>query len=859
MVSARKTKARLDNKKLAELQGKNLEKQKELSLSADEARALSDELVKSTISGFEKELSKSSPAVKKLATDLSGMMKEFFIGFKQGVDAELNTFIKDTSKTLSKATDSLVESTVTTKQETLELLKEAAQPQREKLDSNLAIADVLSRKEDGADGASKKVLGKTGNLKDWLTRAGLGTIGMEGTAEKVIAERQKKEAFVKTETKLRADEFKGMDPEEVRAKLETDFKTISETTKKLKDIEEEISAYKDLGYSEEQIKTLGVGAEKENLSKTLIAADPSRLGKYKGTELPVTVAPGAISAGEAPTAPVSEETMMEQAELEKEAAKQRDNQTTLLSEIRDILKNGGSTDKAADAGGDGGISLPDLPSLPKFRLPNLGGLAKGVAKGAGSLARSAGNLLKSGVQMANAPLGGIAKIAAPLAAGMEVGEGVMDLAEGKKVEEIGQVVPEGWSKLNPFSWAMRGGMYAGEKLNQGYGAVSEKVGGSGSLGGDIFSGVEKVKGFFGGLPTIEDVKTSASNLADTGMNAVFGTKAERVARQTDRAMLEAPGAITDKIGLKELADETKRDKYIETWKKDGGYNKLSEKEKTDFDNMVTEDFSLENSKKKLSELEKTKLEISENQSKGNSAYGFVSGIQDTKNLSEEDKKKALGAVESQYTGLERGDFTDASKRIFGTLAGKAKNLFGMGVAPTLESTNVTSNTAVPTTPTNLEKTSDKSWSTAPSTVASTTSSRGAASGDMAPGDWKRMAGNKNPDGSPMTVDQINAAKAAHRVGNMSSTGENYLQEAAIAKENGVSKPLPTSVKEATPDASAKQTAAEIGKNIVIQPPAPVVVNSGGGGQSQTVAPPFTNNTRNRDPSVSDYLKSRYAF
>jgi hypothetical protein len=54
----------------------------------------------------------------------------------------------------------------------------------------------------------------------------------------------------------------------------------------------------------------------------------------------------------------------------------------------------------------------------------------------------------------------------------------------------------------------------------------------------------------------------------------------------------------------------------------------------------------------------------------------------------------------------------------------------------------------------------------------------------------------------------------------------------------------------------QQTAAEIGKNIVIQAPSPVVIPQGGG--QQVVSQPFTNNIRNNEPSISDYLKSRYA-
>lgn len=90
-------------------------------------------------------------------------------------------------------------------------------------------------------------------------------------------------------------------------------------------------------------------------------------------------------------------------------------------------------------------------------------------------------------------LGGLTKIAAPLAAGLAVFQGVDDLLEGKAVESVGDIVPEGMNKLNPFAWAMRGSMYIGEKINQGYESLAGET-----LGDSIFNALnpelaEKVK------------------------------------------------------------------------------------------------------------------------------------------------------------------------------------------------------------------------------------------------------------------------------------------------------------------------------------------------------------------------------
>jgi hypothetical protein len=60
---------------------------------------------------------------------------------------------------------------------------------------------------------------------------------------------------------------------------------------------------------------------------------------------------------------------------------------------------------------------------------------------------------------------------------------------------------------------------------------------------------------------------------------------------------------------------------------------------------------------------------------------------------------------------------------------------------------------------------------------------------------------------------------------------------------------------APPDGNGIAAAAAMGKNIVVQAPAPVVVPQGGG--SQIVLQPFTTNIRNKEPSISDYLRTRY--
>lgn len=357
MVSARKTKSRLTQAKLTELKKKNVDKQKELSLSADEAKTLSDELVNSAIAGFEDELQKSSPAVKALATKLSSLIQEFFVGFKEGVDAELGLFVKNASKTLEVSSNKTTEIAA-------ETIKEVAKtPKPDIIPAEIpplatqpatTVKDILGRKPV----ESSDVLSKTGKTKDWLTRVGLGSIGLDDYAEKLVSQRQQKEVFVKTESKLREKEFEGMDPKDVSKKLEADFKVLQESTEKLKEVEKEIVAYKDLGYSEDQIKKLGLFEKQGELVKEIEKVDPSRT---KGSEMPVPEPTGLPM--QAPVQlPVSEEVATEQARAAEETAKEQQEQTTLLSEIRDILRAQNQAAPAAPAASQGGSGIGiDLP------------------------------------------------------------------------------------------------------------------------------------------------------------------------------------------------------------------------------------------------------------------------------------------------------------------------------------------------------------------------------------------------------------------------------------------------------------------------------------------------------------------
>lgn len=87
----------------------------------------------------------------------------------------------------------------------------------------------------------------------------------------------------------------------------------------------------------------------------------------------------------------------------------------------------------------------------------------------------------------------VGKIAAPIVAGVSMFHGVKEEAAGRKVEKLSDIIPEGfWNKLNPFEYVMRAGRWQGNKMNMGYGMLSNKFGGTGALGTDIFDAVKKL-------------------------------------------------------------------------------------------------------------------------------------------------------------------------------------------------------------------------------------------------------------------------------------------------------------------------------------------------------------------------------
>lgn len=141
-----------------------------------------------------------------------------------------------------------------------------------------------------------------------------------------------------------------------------------------------------------------------------------------------------------------------------------------------ILKSLGQASTAEELGSSLGDAI-----FGRLKDKNIAGSVKSGAKSLASrvTTKSIGSSIGTIAKV-------FTKVAAPLAAIADVGFGVKDLIEGKTQEEA----PTGWNAASPMHW----GMWAGNKLNQGYGAASKFFGGSGSLGSDIAGAFSKDPG-----------------------------------------------------------------------------------------------------------------------------------------------------------------------------------------------------------------------------------------------------------------------------------------------------------------------------------------------------------------------------
>ena len=377
MASVR-TRARLTKSKIASLKSKN----PEIKLTEEQAQDISNEIVQGAIDGFNQELNRSPQSIKNLSAQLKGIIEEFFKGMKEGVDSELKKYVITTTNLQEKALQQIVD------KQTYDRKDLMATGEEKKPESEFAIpvkneSSFTPTKEtiDRSDKGVKEILGGKNKVKDFFTIM-LGTaVGAEDIAKEIVSNRTKEAIYTKTEKQKRPDEFVGMTQKEIEKKLREEYR---EKVKELqvKETMEKVG-YKDVSNNKQDSKELQV---KETMEKVVQTINEKQLKNPQKTET--------VSASK------QEETAEETRQLNERTADESEKQTSLLTEIRDLLKMApkttGSSSTAANAAGPGMPEIDiDLPRSPLNSLKNIG-------KRIGSGVR---NIASRGMALVSSPIG----------------------------------------------------------------------------------------------------------------------------------------------------------------------------------------------------------------------------------------------------------------------------------------------------------------------------------------------------------------------------------------------------------------------------------------------------------------------
>lgn len=351
------------------------------------------ELVDTTIQSFNEELAKSSPAMKAIAGKFSGLINEFFEGFRDGVAQEIELFkgqlATQPSGTIAPPTPGQPAPKPSDKpQKTQEELVKELQELNKNISQTVRARDLIPQQQ-------KKGFGKLSGVASQFGIGVLGgltsAIGGEEWAQKKIQQNSEMSAFVDAETKLRSQSdpegFGKLSRSEQKKQLKTDFKEIKKTETELSKVEAEADQYRRAGYSDAQINILtGADKKRDELTTKLARHDPSRVSK------PTAVSP-TLSGG-------SEEMSTEDAAKRDQELDEVKKQTTLLESIKELLAASKEANKNAPAAApaeSGGMSLGDLPTKGGGKL--LKGLGSGAMKlgkalvspkGIGAMALAAG-------------------------------------------------------------------------------------------------------------------------------------------------------------------------------------------------------------------------------------------------------------------------------------------------------------------------------------------------------------------------------------------------------------------------------------------------------------------------------------
>lgn len=420
--------------------------------------AAAKELVDSTVQSFEEALQQATPAEREAASKISDVFAEFIAGFRQGVQAELVVIKQerkqvgdaafaadnddehfDLLKSIDEGIKQLAEAAENQDKSVSEVHRESKEEKHESIsvekyrESKNESSSFLQRMKADASWDGKIPLAARAQQYTLAAVGGLtGFVGGGAFADRKIEEIQKREEFVSTESKLRAQQdpegFGKLSSKEQRKQLLGDYKGLQQTEKELTDLEAQAERLRERGYSEEDVElSLGYAEKREPLVEKVRELDRSRASKPQEetatNNTPIGIALGATSGGSSDSsqaisnvggdasfstaevqpqtfsASAAEETKAESDRLLEAGLAEQRQQTITLLDIREILSDTLANAKesrpqdAATAANQGGSVLDSVGDLldgggkskPGGKVPGKAPGIKGALRGAAKL------------------------------------------------------------------------------------------------------------------------------------------------------------------------------------------------------------------------------------------------------------------------------------------------------------------------------------------------------------------------------------------------------------------------------------------------------------------------------------------
>jgi len=429
MTSIKKVR-RTANRKLGELTKNKPKNKSDKTISMEEIQKFRDALINEFSSAARAEF-ENQPAIIRDLMASSNAIEELIEGFKEGVDSEIKKYLDGTMQPITSMealqqgiADAMANFRLATATDepmpTMPAEVPAQEPSRRNITAEVTGRDyTLRQKSTGL-----------GSVADFGKRVLYGAVGfgLDETAERQIAQKEKENYFIQREQML--------DPTASTKELRARFREQQRVQKEMVANEEELKNLRASGYSEEQIAKMGVYSKRGMLEQRAVAADPTRLSQV--------------------SASAKEEIAAEQEKVQEDMLQEQQDQTMLLTEIRDgilmLFGNKDSTLTPADSPStpDVGVDI-DLPSRAK-RIPKKPGMWSRAARVGGSILRSAAAVASSPITLGALAIGGVAYAGYRTVKEREELQNLeARAAEAKKTGNIDALSKEEWNRLQTLS------------------------------------------------------------------------------------------------------------------------------------------------------------------------------------------------------------------------------------------------------------------------------------------------------------------------------------------------------------------------------------------------------------------------